>query len=235
RAAVPAAGRTRDRITMSSSTDTASKPRLMSGILAPLGVRNFRLLFGGQTISTLGDAFYAVALPWLVLTGGGNPQELGIVLTGYSLPRVGSIMLGGILSDRLRPRRVMLLADAVRALLVGVLALLAILGHPALWQFLVIAVPLGAFEGLFLPASFSMIPEVLEDEDLQAGNALNSASTQLSTLVGSGIAGIVVSSLSSGVALAVDALSFVVSAISLVAMRGKQPAAISETIVPENL
>src|SRR5438105_11004087 len=145
---------------MSSSTATASKRRLMGGILAPLGVRNFRLLFGGQTISTLGDAFYAVALPWLVLTGGGNPQELGIVLTGYGVPRVGSIMLGGILSDRLRPRRVMLMADMARALLVGALAVLAILSHPALWELLIVSIPLGAFEGLFLPASFSMIPEV---------------------------------------------------------------------------
>ena len=218
-----------------SISQQGSKRPLVGGMLAPLKVRNFRLLFGGQTISTLGDAFYAVALPWLILNGGGNPQELGIVLTGYSLPRVGSIMLGGILSDRLRPRRVMLLADAVRAVLVGVLALLGIVGHPALWQLLLIAIPLGAFEGIFLPASFSMIPEVLKDKDLQAGNALNSASTQLSTFVGSGIGGLVVGVLGSGAALAVYALSFLVSALSLAAMRGKPSSLASESITPQNL
>ncbi len=203
----------------------SSKKRFAGGILAPLGVRDFRLLFSGQMISTLGDSFYAVALPWLVLTTSGNAQELGIVLAAYGVPRVGSVLLGGVLSDRLRPRRVMLLADIVRALLVGMLALLAISGHPVLWQLLVIAIPLGAFEGVFLPASFSMLPEVLEDEDLQAGNALNSSSTQLAILLGSGIAGIVVSTLQSGAALALDALSFVVSAISLASMRGKRPPA----------
>jgi len=208
------------------------KWRFAGGILAPLGVRDFRLLFSGQMISTLGDAFYAVALPWLVLTSSGSAQELGIVLTAYGVPRVGSILLGGALSDRLRPRRVMLLADGVRALLVGALALLALWGHPNLWQLCAIAVPLGTCEGLFLPASFAMMPEVLHDDDLQAGNALSTSSTQLATLLGSGIAGIVVGTLQSGVALALDALSFVVSAISLVAMRTRRQAVAAKTAEP---
>ena len=208
------------------------KWRFAGGILAPLGVRNFRLLFSGQMISTLGDAFYAVALPWLVLTSSGSAQELGIVLTAYGVPRVGSILLGGALSDRLRPRRVMLLADSVRALLVGTLALLTLWGHPNLWQLCAIAVPLGTCEGLFLPASFAMMPEVLHDDDLQAGNALSTSSTQLATLLGSGIAGIVVGTLQSGVALALDALSFVVSAISLVAMRSKRQAVAAKAAEP---
>lgn len=207
------------------SNNKSSGRRFAGGILAPLSVRNYRLLFGGQTISTLGDAFYAVALPWLVLTTSGSTQELGIVLTTYGIPRVGCVLLGGVLSDRLHPRRVMLLADAVRAVLVGILAALALWGHPNLWQLIAVAVPLGAFEGIFLPATSSMLPEVLDDADLQAGNALNMSSMQLANLLGSGIAGIVVSTLQSGFALALDALSFVISAISLAAMqRGKQTA-----------
>ena len=221
--------------TLTSSNKNFSGRRFAGGILAPLGIRNFRLLFGGQTISTLGDAFYAVALPWLVLTTSGSTQELGIVLTTYGIPRVGCILLGGMLSDRLRPRRVMLLTDAVRAVLVGILAALALWGHPNMWQLIAVAVPLGAFEGIFLPATSSMLPEVLDDADLQAGNALNMSSMQLANLLGSGIAGIVVSTLQSGVALALDALSFVISAISLAAMRGRKQTAIAnatETVQP---
>lgn len=193
-----------------------------SNIFSPLRVRDFRLLFAGQTISTLGDTFYAVALPWLVLTTGGNPQELGIILTGYGVSRLGTILLGGVLSDKIRPRRVMLIADAVRALLVALLAAIGISGHPAFWQLLVVAIPLGAVGGLFLPASFSMIPDILDDEDLQAGNGLNFSSTQLATLVGSSIAGVLVSAVSAGVALIIDAGTFVVSAVSLAAMRPKK-------------
>ena len=210
-----------------SLSETSSQKRpfmkfLSGGILAPLKVRDFRLLFGGQVISTIGDAFYAVALPWLVLTNGGSAQELGIILGAYGIPRIGSVLLGGILSDRLRPRRVMLLADFARAILVGILAALALLGHPALWQLLLVAIPLGTFEGLFLPASFAMLPEVLEDADLQAGNALNTSSVQLANLLGSGAGGVVVGALRSGAALAFDALSFVISALSLALIRGRQ-------------
>ncbi len=81
-----------------------------TGAFSPLNVRNFTLLFGGQTISVIGDALYLVALPWLVLTTGGSAQELGIVLAAYGIPRALSMLVGGWLSDRLRPRRVMLIA-----------------------------------------------------------------------------------------------------------------------------
>ncbi len=195
--------------------------RKQGNFFSPLRERNFQLLFAGQTISTLGDTFYAVALPWLVLTTGGNAQELGILLTGYGLPRLGTILLGGVLSDKIRPRRVMLIADAVRAILVAILAALGIGGHPTFWQLLAVAVPLGACEGLFLPASFSMIPDILDDADLQAGNSLNFSFSQLATLVGSGIAGAVVSAVGSGIALAIDAGTFIVSAVSLAVMRSK--------------
>jgi len=186
---------------LSPSQEQPAKKAGAGSILAPLRVRDYRLLFSGQLISTIGDAFYAVALPWLVLTNGGNAQELGIILSAYGIPRIGSVLLGGVLSDRLRPRRVMLLADGVRAVLVGILAMLALAGHPALWQLLLVAIPLGTFEGLFLPASSAMLPEVLEDKDLQAGNALNTSSLQLASLIGSGTGGVIVATLQSGTAL----------------------------------
>jgi len=196
----------------------------LGGMLQPFRVRNFRLLFGGQTISTMGDALYTVALPWLILNNGGSAQDLGIVLTAYGIPRVGCVLLGGWLSDRLRPRRLMLIADTVRALLIGMLAALALRGHPGLWELCAVAVLLGAFQGAFLPASMAILPDILQHEDLQAGNALTFASTQGSTLVGSAIAGIVVATLASGTAFALDALTFVVSALSLALMRGAKTA-----------
>lgn len=188
-------------------------------ILAPLRVQNFRLLFGGQMISTLGDMFYAVALPWLMLSSGHTAQELGIVLASYGVPRVATLLLGGVLSDRLRPRPIMLLADIARALLVGILVVLVIGGYTNVWQLALIAAPLGAATGLFLPAYYAMLPEVLPNEQLQAGNALNSSSIQLAIFVGSALGGVVVSRLQPATALTVDALTFVVSAATLAAMR----------------
>lgn len=191
----------------------------LHGMWEPLRFRNYRLLFSGQLISGIGDAFYAVALPWLVLTSGGGPQELGFVLAIYGLPRAITTLLGGWLSDRIRPQRVMLLADSVRMLLVGALALLAITGHLPLAALCALVAAFGAFDGLFIPASLAITPDVLPDEVLGAGNALTFSWTYLATLIGPGIAGLVVSRFGSGNALGVDALSFLISALTLWAMR----------------
>ena len=197
------------------------KKRVASG---PLKGRNFQLLFGGQTISVIGDALYVVALPWLILTTGGNAQELGIVLAAYGIPRAVSMLAGGWLSDRLRPRRVMLIADTVRLLLVGLLAVIALGEHSTFWQLCAIAVPLGAFEGTFLPASQAILPETLSQDDLQAGNGLMMASRQGANLLGSAVAGVVVAALTAAT-LAIDAGTLLVSALSLALMRSTRRSA----------
>ena len=209
------------------------KKQLLGNLLAPLRVRDFRLLFVGQMISTVGDMFYAVALPWLMLSSGHTPQELGIVLATYGVPRVGTLLLGGLLSDWLRPRRVMLLADIMRALLVGVLAVLVFTGRTGVLPLCAVAAPLGAFAGLFLPAYYAILPEILGADALQAGNALNTSSLQLALLIGSGLAGLVVSRLQSGPAFVVDALTFVVSALTLILMRGEHRSAEAVTAQKE--
>jgi len=195
---------------------------MIDSLIAPLKVRDFCLLFSGQMISTIGDMFYMVALPWLMLSSGRTPQELGIVLAAYGVPRVGTLLLGGLLSDRLRPRMVMLLADLMRTVLVGTLVVLILSGRTAIWQLCAIAAPLGAFAGLFLPAYYAILPGILGSDALQAGNALNTASLQLALLIGSGLAGLVVSRLQPAAAFAVDALTFVISAITLISMQGKR-------------
>ncbi len=209
------------------------KKQLLGNLLAPLRVRDFCLLFVGQMISTMGDMFYAVALPWLMLSSGHTPQELGIVLATYGVPRVGTLLLGGLLSDWLRPRRVMLLADIMRALLVGVLAVLVFTGRTSVLPLCAVAAPLGAFAGLFLPAYYAVLPEILGADALQAGNALNTSSLQLALLIGSGLAGLVVSRLQSGPAFVVDALTFVVSALTLILMRGEHRSAEAVTAQKE--
>jgi MFS family permease len=197
---------------------TARRPTalLAAARSAPaLRSRAFRLLASGQFVSNLGDGLYAVALPWYVLAHHGGPVLLGTVLACYGIPRTCLIMVGGHLADRLGPWRVMMGADVGRLLAAAALAGLAATTRPALIPLAAIAFALGAGEGLFLPASFSIMPRLVADEELQSGNALLSAGTQLATFAGPAIGGAVVAAVSSAAGFGLDALSFGVSALTL--------------------
>ncbi len=182
----------------------------------PLAVRSFRLLAGGQFASTIGDFCYAVALPWLVLSTHGGAILLGIVLACYGVPRTVLIPVGGVLADKVGPRTLMLAADAARCVLVAGLALLAARHTASLAALGPIAALIGAGEGLFIPASFAIMPSLLDEEQLAAGNALSTAAVQVGSLLGPALGGALVAvTHASTAAFAVDAASFGVSALTL--------------------
>ncbi|HTZ94652.1 MAG TPA: MFS transporter [Streptosporangiaceae bacterium] len=177
--------------------------------------RPLRLLASGQFVSNVGDGLYAVALPWYVLSHHGGAILLGTVLAAYGIPRTCLIMVGGHLADRLSPWTVMMGADIGRLGLAGGLAVLAATRHPEFLTLAPIAFGLGAGEGLFLPASYAIMPRLVADDELQSGNALLSASTQLAVFAGPALGGAVVAALSSAAGFGLDALSFGVSALTL--------------------
>ncbi len=193
--------------------------------LAPLRHRGFRLLVGGQLASNVGDAFYAVALPWYVLAAHGGVVLLGTVLAAYGVPRTAALAVGGRLSDKWRPWTVMMASDGVRALALVMLAVAAGIGPPRAFVLVPIAAVLGAGEGVFLPGSFSIVPALLPDEDLQAGNALAESGMQLAALAGPAVGGALVALLGPTPAFALDAASFVISAMTLARMFAVQRSA----------
>jgi MFS family permease len=186
---------------------------------SPLADRNFRLLTAGQATSTIGDFCYAVALPWFVLSSHGGTVLLGTVLACYGVPRTALIPLGGILADRIGPRRLMLGADLARCLLAVALTVLAARHLATLAWLAPVAALLGAGEGLFMPASFAIMPSLLPAGSLQAGNAINSAAVQVGTVLGPVLGGTLVATSGPVPAFAIDAASFAVSAAALWLMR----------------
>jgi Major Facilitator Superfamily len=194
---------------------------LRSGLL---GVRSFRLLAGGQFTSTIGDYCYAVALPWLVLSSHGGVILLGTVLACYGVSRMALIPVGGVLADRIGPRTVMLVADAARCVLVAAMAALAARHTASLAVLGPIAACVGAGEGLFIPASFAIMPSLLDGERLAAGNAISTAAMQAGSLLGPAVGGaLVAATRASTWAFAIDAASFAVSALTL-ALIPRKPA-----------
>ena len=205
------------RSALRSALRSAPGSALRSG---PLAVRSFRLLAGGQFASTVGDYCYAVALPWLVLSSHGGVLLLGTVLACYGVPRMVLIPVGGALADKIGPRSLMLIADTARCLLVAALAVLAARHTVSLPVLGSVAALIGAGEGLFIPASMSIMPSLLEGDQLAAGNALSQAGMQIGSLAGPALGGALVAATHASTwAFVVDAVSFALSALSLLLIR----------------
>ena len=113
-------------------------------MLRPLPIRDFRLLWTGMTASLLGDGVFLVALAWQVYELSNSPAALAMVGLAASLPHVAFLLLGGVFSDRLERRKVMVAADVVRALAVGAMGVLSLSGAIELWQ---VVGPLGGVRG----------------------------------------------------------------------------------------
>ena len=190
-----------------------------------MSLRDFRLLVAGSTTSLLGDQFALIATPWLVLQLTGDPLALGIVLALEGFPRAIFMLLGGAVTDRISPRMVMLLSDIVRLVLTGLMVLAIFTGTVQMWMVYAFALGFGLVSGFAVPASNSIVPMLVKEEDLQAGNSIMMATSQLVQFVGPTIAGILIgrfasSALGIGLAFSIDAASFAVSAVCLWIMRG---------------
>lgn len=203
-----------------ASSQTTPMTRVMSN-------HNFRLLFSGAFISLLGDQFALIATPWLVLQLTKDSLMLGIVLALAGLPRAIFILFGGAIADRLSPRRMMLIANVTRLVLTGLMALAVFTGTVQVWMIYAFALSFGIVAGFAIPAETSIVPMLVDEQDLQAGNSIVMGITQLANFIGPTVAGIVIGQFTNtfigvGIAFAFDALTFVVSAVTLQLIHVKQ-------------
>lgn len=203
-----------------------SRPRLT--IVRPLQSRNFVLVWLGESISVLGDQFHFVALSLLVLQMTGSPLALGTVLAVAGIPRALLMLLGGAVTDRFSPRRIMLYSNVIRTVLTLLLTGLALTGTIQLWHVYIIVFIFGIVSAFFYPAYISIVPSLVDADTIESGNALMQITTRLAMLVGPVLAGIVVARVQPGAALGIDALTFLFATLALLAMRNPaQPAPVA--------
>jgi MFS family permease len=210
---------------MAASSVTAPDEPRGPALLQPLRLRDFRLVFTGESISLVGDQFHFVALAWLTLQLTGSGLALGTVLTAAAIPRAVFMLVGGALSDSLSPRSLMLASNAMRAVVVAVIAVLVLTGNAQLWQLYVLALIFGVVDAFFYPALNTIVPMLVNDRLLPPANALVQITQQLSGLIGPAIAGLVVAAVQTGPAFALDAVSFAVATTALLLVRGGRRAA----------
>lgn len=177
----------------------------------------FTLWLGGALASQLGDAALYFALGWAASAHGG--LAAGWVLSAVSLPRAVLLLLGGAVGDRIGARRVMLIGDAVMLVVSIALAVLAgSIGTP-LALLLIVALIIGTNDAFYLPSAGSMPRRLVPADQLARAVALRQSGTQLVTMVGAPIGGALVAFAGLPAASWVDALTFAIVLVVLVAVR----------------
>jgi MFS family permease len=187
--------------------------------LSVLREREYRLLFGGQLVSLLGDQMVNVALAFGVIGIGGSASDLGLVFAARAFALVTSLLVGGVVADRLPRRTVLIGADVVRLASQGGLGAAFILGTPPVALIAALAAITGAATGFFNPASTGFLVSVVSPAGLQQANALRSVSSSGGRIAGPVLSAALVATVGAGWALAVDAATFAVSAALLSRMR----------------
>ncbi|HEY7846839.1 MAG TPA: MFS transporter [Candidatus Limnocylindria bacterium] len=215
--------------TASTPVTAPDQPQSGPAVLLPLRLHDFRLVFAGESVSLIGDQFHFIALAWLALQLTGSGVALGTVLMAAAIPRAAFMLLGGAMSDRVSPRSLMIISNALRAAVVAVVAVLVLTGNAQLWQLYVLAAVFGVVDAFFHPALNTIVPMLVSERLLPPANALVQVMQQLSALIGPAVAGLIIAAITTGPAFAIDAASFVVATVCLLFVRGgRRPAAREE-------
>jgi MFS family permease len=207
-------------------------------ILSPLRDRDFRLLWTGATASLLGDGAFLVALAWQVYAmSGGGPTAMSLVGIAMTVPTITFLLIGGVASDRLERRWLLVGADLLRAIAVALLAGLTIGGQVELWHVVVLAAFYGTGSAFHAPAFDALVPEILSGERLTQANALDQLVRPLALrLAGPAVGGVLVAVAGAGGVFLLDCATFVMAAGTVLMMspaRGERPVAEGVSLIAD--
>lgn len=181
--------------------------------------RDFRVFWLGQATSTAGDAFAFVAMPLLVLQMTGSVAQMGYVTALACAGQIVMSLFSGLIIDRAHRRYVMIGADLGRMVLYGALSIGSILGLQSLALIYLVAGLGSALGNLFIVGHVTALANLVETDDFARANGRMQATQAATYAIGPVMAGALSARVGPSVALAVDAASFGVSALSLVIVR----------------
>ncbi|MEU8613941.1 MFS transporter, partial [Actinoplanes sp. NPDC048791] len=192
--------------------------------LAPLRHAPFRFLLAGRTINSIGNAVAPVALAFAVLDLTGSPSDLGLVVGTRVSVNVLFVLFGGALADRMPKHHLMVGASIAAAVTQAAVAALVLSGAATIPWLIALSAVNGMVSALALPASSSIVPQLIPEEIRQQANALNRLFFNGAFIVGAPLGGILVAGVGPGWGIAVDAAAFALSAIAFALLRIPRPA-----------
>jgi Transmembrane secretion effector len=189
-------------------------------LLQPLRHRDFRYLWFGMSTSLVGDGVLLVALAWQVYLISNAVSAMSAVGVALTAPQVATLLVGGVVADRIDRRVVLVVADLVRGLCLLVLTILAARGRLTLPEVYLLVGIYGAGTGFFGPAFDAIVPGLVPADELEQANALDQFVRPVAArIAGPAIGGVLLSLGGPQWALGVDAMTFAVSVFCVAAMR----------------
>jgi MFS family permease len=196
-----------------------AQPAGRARALHALRSRDFRLLWGGQTISLLGDGAFLVALGWRSYSLTGSKSTLALVLMGHGTAMLATLLIGGALADRYPRRTLMIVSDVARLSVMVALAAVDFAGRLDLGLLVALAVCYGLGDGFFYPAFGGIVPLVVDQHHVASANALIGLSRQGAFVAGPALASALYGLAGSASVFAFNAVSFLLAAVLMLAAR----------------
>ncbi|HEY7848822.1 MAG TPA: MFS transporter [Ktedonobacterales bacterium] len=181
--------------------------------------RGFNILWAGQTLSVLGDAFALVALPLLVLQATGSVAQMGLVTGVNGIGQLIAGVFAGVIVDRVNRRRLMIACDVARCGLYALIPLWWALRGPAFWLIYLVVLGASLLSMGFQVAYMTVVANLVDRAQITDANGRLQATYAIAYVVGPALAGLISARTGPVTAIGLDALSFAVSAISLMFIR----------------
>ena len=180
--------------------------------------RNLARYLLARLVSGLGSGMSQIALAFAVLEFGG-PTDLGVVLLARELPIIALLLLGGVWADRISRRTILVGADAIRFSAQSVAAILLFTGSAAVWNLALLQIAFGAVDAFARPAHPGMVKQLARPESLQHANAFLQLTRSTTQIAGPAVGAAIVAAASPAWAVAVDAVTFGISALLVLSLQ----------------
>jgi MFS family permease len=184
-------------------------------MVSVLRERNFRFLFAARTISFFGTNLAPIAVAFAVLGLGGSATQVGLAFAAWTLAQISTLLIGGVVADRLPRRLVMIGSDTANLVVRFTMGWLLVSGHAQIWQLIALQVVGGAAVAFYSPASVGIVPETVPAPLLQQANSFMSIARYAAFPVGAATGGALVATIGPGYALLLDGATYGTSALLL--------------------
>lgn len=192
-------------------------------LLSPLRHRDFRVLWIGLLLSSVGSQFTQVAMAWQIYELTDSPLQIGMLGLVRAVPQMFILLFGGLLADAMNRRKLMMVTQASLFFVSGALALLTLAGQVTPLKLYGVTVFLALFSSLESPSRQAIVTNLVPAEDLARAFAVFSTQRQIATIAGPSIAGLVLAFAGPGICYGVDAASWLIMLASLALIRTKLP------------